>query len=152
MRADIAALVGVVVRLQLGRVMGMIVRLQHVVGVIVLVTIFARRVAVAVAVLMRVRMGMCMRMFMAVTLCAMTMFMPVSVRMSVRVLMPVLVAPSHGLVSFVRFAPSFAWPISAPATQPFPYSRFSAGYAGGGRPATAATRLTRYEERTRVRS
>jgi hypothetical protein len=79
------------VRLQLRGVMGMIMRLQHVVGVIVLVTLFACGMTVAVAVLMDVRMGVRVRMLMIVNGLAMVMLMPVSVGMPMLVLMPVLV-------------------------------------------------------------
>lgn len=105
--------------MQLGQFMGMIVRLQHVVGVIVLVPLFACRMVVAMAVLMRVRMNVRMRMLMAVKLGAVTMFMPVGMGVPVRVLMPVLVTPSHGSVSFACVRSLFGF-----APQPFPYSPF----------------------------
>ena len=93
-------------RLQLRRVMRMIMRLQHVVGVIVLVTRFARGMTVAVAVLMDMRMGVGVRVLMIVNGPAVVMLMlvsvgmPMLVLMPVLVLMPMLVASAHESLSF----------------------------------------------------
>jgi hypothetical protein len=98
--------VTVVVRLQFRGAMRMIMRLQHVVGVIVLVTLFACGMTVAVAVLMSVRVGVRVRMLMIVNRLAMVMLMPVCVSMPMLVLMPVLVlmpgfvATAHESISF----------------------------------------------------
>ena len=81
----------VVVRLQLRGIMRMIVRLQHVVGMIVLVALFACGMTVAVAVLMSVRVGVRVRVLMIVNRLAMAVLMPVCVSMPMLVLMPVLV-------------------------------------------------------------
>ena len=125
-------LVGMVVWLQFGGPMGMIVRLQHVIGVIVLVTLFACRMIVAMAVLMRVRMDVRMRMLMAVNLRAMTMLMPVGVGVPMLMLMPVLVISSHGSVSFAC--------VRSVARRSHSQAPLSSGYAGGGRAATTAAR------------
>jgi hypothetical protein len=104
-RFPLIARVGVIMRLQFGGRMDMIVRLQHVVGVIVLVTLFACRMIVAVAVLVRVRMDVRMRVLMAVNLCAVTMLMPVGVAVFMLMLMSVLVTSSHRSVSFALCPP-----------------------------------------------
>lgn len=90
---------GMVVRLQLAGRVGMIVRLQQVIGMIVLVTVFADRMIMAVAVLVRVRMNVRMRVFMGVSLAAVTVLMPVGMSVLMVMLMPVLVTASHRCVS-----------------------------------------------------
>jgi hypothetical protein len=107
---QLISLVRVVVRPQVSGSMNMIVRLQHVVGVIVLVALLACRVIVAVAVLMRVRMHVCVRMFMAVHLGAVTVLVPVGMGMLMLMVMPVLVTPSHGSVSFASVRPFCVFP------------------------------------------
>jgi hypothetical protein len=82
-------------------------RLQHVVGVFVLVPFFARGMTVAVAVLMGVRMGVRVRMLMIVHGFAVLMLMPVCMSMLMIVLMPVLVLMILIVTSFHRFT-SFA--------------------------------------------
>jgi hypothetical protein len=98
----------VVVRLQLHNVMRMIMRLQHVVGVIVLMTLFACGMTMAVAVLMGVRMGVRVRMLMIVNRLAVMMLMPVRVGVPMLVLMPVLVLMPL-LVITAHKSISFAW-------------------------------------------
>jgi hypothetical protein len=93
---QLISVVCMVVRPQVSGSMNMIVRLQHVVGVIVLVALLACRVIVDVAVLMRVRMHVRVRMFMAVHLGAVPMLVPVAMGMLMLMVMPVLVTPSHG--------------------------------------------------------
>jgi hypothetical protein len=80
-----------VVRLQLRGVMRMIMRLQHVVGVIVFVPLVTCGMTVAVIVLMDMQMRMHVRMLMIVNNFAVTMLMPVCMDVLVLVLMPVLV-------------------------------------------------------------
>ena len=120
--------VRVVVRLELGGAMRMIMRLQHVVGVIVLVTLFACGMTVAVAVLMSVRMDVRVRMLMIVNRFAVAMLMsvcvgmPMLVLMPVFVLMPVLVTSTHESVflACLTFARSRS-PILARFDRPAPF-------------------------------
>lgn len=86
---------GMVVWLQLARRMLVIVRLQQVIGVIVLVAVLAGQMIVAVAVLMRMRMNVRMRVLMIVNLGAVTMLMLVGVGVLMVMLMPVLVTAAH---------------------------------------------------------
>ena len=134
--------VTVVVRLQLRGAMRMIMRLQLVVGVIVLVALFACGMMMAVAVLMSVRMDVRVRMLMIVNRFAVAMLMPVRMGMPMLVLMPVLVATAHEGISFAcldlhdrdrQFRPVPA----APSFERFFYpAEPCQGYAGGEQPAT----------------
>lgn len=96
--------VGVVVRLQLRAIMRMIMRLQRVVGVIVLVPLFTRAMLVPVAMLMGVRVNVRVRMLVIVNDFTVAMLMPVCmdvlVLVPVLVLMPGFVVTAHEGISF----------------------------------------------------